>query len=525
MKKLVSLLLAAILVLSVMSSSLAVTVNATGYPVVDEPITLRVAARRHGNDATESFAEKYMVKKAAEATGVNIEWVEFTDAADERISVMLAGDLPDIFLGLVTDQQIIQNPELFVVLTDEMISTYAPNVLATYESSVPGWRQFLTYPDGNIYGLMGSILSSYNDSINGTMWINSDWLKAVGKEVPTTIEELYDVLVAFRDEDVDGDGDPANEIPLNFCEAHYASTYWELLNMFGLPLYYDIVDGKVLPTMNTETLRTALETLNKMIAEGLINVEGLTQTSEQYNSSLSGIKSGVFFGWAPYTYIPDAEARAPYVPMAPVTCGEVAPRRFANNNIANRNCLVITSACEYPEAALRWWDYMSQDQTYAYESRQGPIGMNFYKAEDGTFYQRTPTVEEANALGYEKYSGSIGTSTWTASLGLTLCAPLQLYNLTNPDPTSTNAVRKGGVDLWAPYFAEQSMSKGIVPGEAQEEFDFATDGLEDYIDSFVATSLVEGVTDESWNAHLASLDAYGYDFYIEWYQKYLDGKF
>ena len=151
--------------------------------------------------------------------------------------------------------------------------------------------------------------------------------------------------------------------------------------------------------------------------------------------------------------------------------------------------------------------------------------MNFYQAEDGTFYQRTPTVEEANALGYEKYSGSIGTSTWTASLGLTLCAPLQLYNLTNPDPTSTNAVRKGGVDLWAPYFAEQSMSKGIVPGEAQEEFDFATDGLEDYIDSFVASSLVNGVTDETWNAHLASLDAYGYDFYIEWYQKYLDGKF
>lgn len=524
MKKLVSLLMALLLCL-LATNSLALTVSESGLPAVDEPLTLRVAALRHGNDATESFGEKYMVKKATEATGIEIEWIEFTNGADERLSVMLAGDLPDVFLGLLGDSQIIQNPELFTPLTDDMISTYAPNVLALYESSVPGWRQYLTYPDGNIYGLMGSIYSSYNDSINGTMWINSEWLEAVGKDIPTTLEELKEVLTAFRESDLDGDGDASNEIPLNFCQAHYASTYWELLNQFGLPSYYDIVDGQVEPTMNTEALRDALVTLNGMIEDGLINVEGLTQTSELYNSSLASGTSGVFFGWAPYTYITDEVVRAAYVPMAPVVCGEKLPRRFSNANISSRNCLVITSACQYPEAVLRWWDYMSQDQTFAYESRLGPVGLNFFQAEDGVYYTRTATQEEAVSAGYEGYADQIGTSTWTASMGLTLCAPLMLYNLTTDDPTANSAVRKSGVDLWAPYFAEQTMSKAIVPGEAQEEFDFATDGLTGYIDSFVAGALVNGLTEEEWQAHLSALEAYGYEYYIEWHQNYLDGNF
>lgn len=525
MKKLVSLFLALALLCALATSSLALTVNETDLPVVDEPLTLRVAVMRHGNDATDSFDEKYMVKKASEATGIQIEWTEFTSNTDDRLTVMLAGELPDVFLGLISDTQITQNPELFTPLSDELITKYAPNVLALYEENVPGWRQYLTYPDGNIYGLMGSIYSSYNDSISGTMWINSEWLKAVDKAVPATLEELGEVLSAFRDNDMNGDGDTTNEIPLNFCQAHYASTYWELLNMFGLPGYYDIVDGQVLPTMNTETLRSALVTLNDMISDGLINVEGLTQTSELYNSSLASGTSGVFFGWAPYTYITDEAARAAYVPMAPVTCSEKQPRRFSNANISVRNCLVITSDCEYPEAVLRWWDYMSQDQTFAYESRLGPIGLNFYQAEDGIYYTRTATKEEAVSAGYEKYADQIGTSTWTASMGLTVCAPLMLYNLTTDDPTANSAVRKSGVDLWAPYFAEQVMSKAIVPAEAQEELDFATDGLTDYIDSFVAGALVNGVSEESWNAHLAELEAYGYEEYIQWHQRYLDGTF
>ena len=39
------------------------------------------------------------------------------------------------------------------------------------------------------------------------------------------------------------------------------------------------------------------------------------------------------------------------------------------------------------------------------------------------------------------------------------------------------------------------------------------------INAFTAESIINGVTDESWNGFLSELDNYNYDFYIEWHNK------
>ena len=38
-------------------------------------------------------------------------------------------------------------------------------------------------------------------------------MKNVGLETPATIDELYEVLVAFKEQDANGNGDPNDEIP------------------------------------------------------------------------------------------------------------------------------------------------------------------------------------------------------------------------------------------------------------------------------------------------------------------------
>lgn len=526
-KRIVSLFLGLAMLAAACGGAAAGNVNATGLPIVDEPITVQIAVVRHENDASEGFNEKFVIARATEATNVHIEWIEIMSNNRERVPVMLAGDLPEVFLGLMSDSNIAQNPSLFVPLND-LLDPYCPNVMELYRSSVPGWESFLTYPDGNIYGLMGSFLSSYNDQIDGVMFMNQTWLDKAGKAVPTTMDELRDVLTAFRDMDMDGDGDAGNEIPLDFCQAHYAAKYWQLAYSFGFPGYYDIQDGKILGTVNTDAFRAFLGAFHALGADGLINIEGLTQTNEQYTSNIGSLKVGAFWGWAPYTFINDPDGQAQYVPVAPVTVEGSTPRLFANANIAARNNLVITTACKNVEAVLRWWDYLSADQQSAYEGRNGPVGLNFYQGDDGVFYSRTPSVEEAAAAGYGAYANNIGTSTWAATMGLTLCAPLMLNSLAvdvQADPNTTAAIRRRAVSTREPFFTEEVMVKAIVPPEKQEEFDFATDGLTGYIDSFVASSILNGVTDERWNEYLAQLSAYGYDFYLSWYQDYFDGKF
>ena len=46
-----------------------------------------------------------------------------------------------------------------------------------------------------------------------------------------------------------------------------------------------------------------------------------------------------------------------------------------------------------------------------------------------------------------------------------------------------------------------------------------TDGLNNIINGFFAESVMNGVTDESWNAYLNDLETYGYDYYIDFNNK------
>ena len=47
-------------------------------------------------------------------------------------------------------------------------------------------------------------------------FINKQWLDNLGLSMPTSIDEYYDVLVAFKEQDANGNGDPDDEIPLLF---------------------------------------------------------------------------------------------------------------------------------------------------------------------------------------------------------------------------------------------------------------------------------------------------------------------
>ena len=47
-------------------------------------------------------------------------------------------------------------------------------------------------------------------------YIDRTWLKNVDMEMPTTLDEFYNVLVAFKEKDANGNGDPNDEIPWTF---------------------------------------------------------------------------------------------------------------------------------------------------------------------------------------------------------------------------------------------------------------------------------------------------------------------
>ena len=501
-----------------------------GAAGADNQVKLRIAIGKHSADVSDNndFTKyKPMLQKAADELGYDIEWMPVLEGGAEadRMSTMLAGDLPDVFWGLLSENQIIDNSGLFVTLEDKL-EEFAPNVYALYEDGVDGWRDFLTYPDGHIYGMMGNTLVSPNNAVQGTMWINKKWLDQLELEIPTTMAELEEVLSAFRDNDCDGDGDTSNEIPLDWCQKHYAAKYNELAQCFGFPLnggFYDIVDGQIVSIVDTEEYRGFLEEYHRLAAEGLVNVEGATQTEEQYNSNLSSGKVGVFWGWAPYTYMSEEEMKEQYVPLPPISADGTTFRVHPNLNNANRNCYVITTACQNVEAAMKLWDYLSVDETTSFSTAFGEEGL-IWEFVDGVPTNRTYTAEEATEMGYGEIASNAGTSTFAATVGLPNCGPLMLTARENPSGTN-GGIRWEAVKDYVQYYMDETMPKSIIPAEANEEFSFATDGLADYINTFACESILNGVTDEGWNSYISGLAQHGYEFYLEFQQKHLDNNF
>ncbi len=75
------------------------------------------------------------------------------------------------------------------------------------------YKDLITAPDGNIYALP-QVNECYHCMYQQRMWIYKPWLDKLGLKMPTTTDEFYEVLKAFKTKDPNGNG-KADEIPLS----------------------------------------------------------------------------------------------------------------------------------------------------------------------------------------------------------------------------------------------------------------------------------------------------------------------
>lgn len=533
MKKLVSLVLALAIVFTMFAS----------VAVAEEPAKLSVVVVRRETDITESYNEKYWVQKVKEDLNIDLEFIEMAEAdrATEIATILAGSTLPDVFMAgnAMTDALVLSNSGLWRTFTVEEIREKLPNAAAVYDKYIDGWEAYLTYPDGNIYGLPSSLNDSYMHTTDvGVMYINKTWLDNLGLAVPQTAEELLNVLRAFRDQDADGDGDATNEIPFDFCENFFASKIEFLAWMWGLPVTADIFygindEGNVEGVVHTEEYRKFLEYAHTMVEEGLMSVDGFTQTYDQWAANLNAMKVGCFFGWGPCNYISDKEDFLNITGIVTPHAEGYETAMYAANPVrSHRNGFVISKDCRDVETALKFWNYLSEPYN-ALTAYAGPEGLTWNKLDDDwNWWPGAPMTEEETAkaftefgYGLEKYIGK--TITGSNTLGYVNNGPLVPHG----DSYDTSDLTAWGVqryvtiqaltaaDVFAPY-----MNKDIVPADKQEEFDFMTDGLSAMIKEFVAQSVKNGVTDEAWNKYVNDLNTYGYDFYVDFFNtKYHHG--
>lgn len=491
---------------------------------------ITIAILKRNADLTKDFSEKATAKRLAEATGIKVNWITVDEASkDEKVATMLAGDLPDMFIGLLDNNTIMANPELFYDLSEEgLLETYAPDVYEDYNTSGAAWDS-LIQTDGSIRGLLTNAEGNWNAQARGIWVINKQWLDQLGLDVPETTEELYEALVAFRDNDMNGNGDTTDEFPLSFCENASNTNICHMANFFGiageeetnLSLGKMVKDGEVTPTFDTKQYRDFLEYAHKLMDEGLLDVEGFSQSYEQYCAKLTSGQVGCFVCWSPADVM-DAEMAGEYVLLSPVRAYEDIEfvQTGKKDSFAASVRAAIAADSENVEACLWYWNYASSSPESILKCWYGDERIDYN--EDGLLYVLPIPDDIPDDMTSDNWSSSVGL--FGGGMGPFLTIKDESANRYR-EYTSQN--RAGMVkELYEnDYISDEYMPQRNIAEEMWEVRDELDVELEAYIDSFMANCIMDGVSDDSWNTHVKQLETLGYGDWIEWYQGYLDGEF
>lgn len=351
-----------------------VEVNVEGFPIVDEGITLSLMAPGVGNP----WEDMVTMQEYSEMTGIELEYsTPPIDDFETRFNLAFAsGDLPDIIYApgntaLSPAREVDYGRQGLLIPLNDLIDEYAPNLSALMEER-PEVRSAVTTPDGNIYALPR--VDELDNSIwpIGPVWYNGDWLDALDEDVPETLDEFYNLMVRFRDEDPNGNGE-ADEIPIsNSGIAH--PRLWFLsafdLNAWGI----EAVDGEVIYTPITENARAYYEFFNKLYEEDILDSEIFSQSNEMKMAKGEANQIGLFQDWFSFGTTGRTEEEAMNDPMFMPLTSELSPERTMGVSPGiGRGTFAITSENPYPEATMRWIDFVYSEEGNLFFN-QGPEG-------------------------------------------------------------------------------------------------------------------------------------------------------
>ncbi len=164
-------------------------------------------------------------------------------------------------------------------LTAEGTNYY--NILHKSDNSLPEESLLI---NSNLYYFPNAETSRTSKNFQ-TFWINTNWLKALGLQIPKTTDELHDVLIAFRDKDPNNNG-ISDELPLVGCESNYSlQSYNFLLNAFihndPINLRFYKGDNDSIYSPITNDFRDGLKYCHRLYSEDLLADISFTFTQNQ----------------------------------------------------------------------------------------------------------------------------------------------------------------------------------------------------------------------------------------------------
>lgn len=475
-------------------------------------------------------------KRLQEKTNVEIEWTAIqSDQWGDKITLNMANPktLTDfIFTAGFGDSDLLKYADQGIIIPlEEYIDAYMPNLSAVFEK-YPEYRTMSTDSEGHIWALpwieqLGSEKTAIQ-TIDNMSFINKKWLDFLGLEMPTTVDEFEQVLIAFRDHaselqaefNIDG-----SIIPMSCIVNDGGQDPCILINGFGEG-YGDADKGrhiavtddlKVICSATQQGFKDGIAWLHSLYEQGLIDPEAFTQEWSTYVSKGKSGRYGVCFSWD----VANIDNLQDWVPLPALTADtrNITPQNGSFTGGYDRGRCVVTAVAKNPALVCAWLDQM-YDPFQSAQNNWGTYG------EDDEF-DIFELGENENGEEMLKHAPLGDASPVEVREAEAVGGPLAILDeyygvyVTCPDDAQYR------LDWIKDYYTPDMNTKYVYPNvfmsqEDTEELSNLQADIQKTINANKSDWIMNGFTDADWDQYLKDLDAYGLQDYLAIFQKYLD---
>lgn len=324
------------------------------------------------------------------------------DGADALKLRFASGDYPEVIMGnfLQTSDVSKYAANGILLPLDEYINeTDTPNIYKFFED-YPKSKAANYLPDGHMYSLP-QFVEYEPQYLENTIFINKTWLDKLNLEIPKTMDDLLEVLRAFKTGDPNGNGQ-ADEIGMSFLEKSGYQYPEALLSCWGVAAksgafdsYCTVRGGKVSFAPMMEEWKKMIKYYNTLYSEGLLDMECFTHNNETFNSKMQADTSKIGVIWSQTCPMKNKDE---YIAIEPLVAEEgVKPVWHIHPGIiGNRNVFSITNKCQNPKAVMQWVDKMFTLEN-SLQNMYGEIDTTIKKNDDGTFRWIDPPAGKTQA--------------------------------------------------------------------------------------------------------------------------------
>ena len=334
-----------------------------------------------------------------------------SNESDQDVRIQAAGaanDLPDVFF---VSRPVLQNlvRQGLIAPIDEIYDMMPTRTAKYHNAAAINYTTF----DGENFGM--AIPSSVTPI--ESLVIRKDWLDNLGLEIPTTLDELYDVMYAFTYNDPDGNGRQDTWGYGAFVESdtmlkgYPGSRLWPIMGAFGVTGLWTFNESDLGLTIYKDGFYDFMVYFRKMVEDGVIDPNWLSYRKDDFRAAWKQGRFGVMYeqwaalaaesNYAPFdTNFPNGEWIVIDPPIGPN--GEKAM-----GSLDKTYRIYAVSQTAVDEGKLddiaRLFEWMASDEGY-YLLGYGVEGVNYVMDENGN-----PSVGDLGDMAYTGQRGQVYT--------------------------------------------------------------------------------------------------------------------